>query len=153
MRQLIPTAALLVGLALSACTTETLTPPPVQGPAVIGDNVEIEAWEYLGPEAVESLPSLSAGVRDVGKDIYQVRLIQKDSGFDLVWGQLPCATQPVVVVHADASIEFWPGEGLGEVCEAMEVFHKLTVKWHTTVPFEQWEFTLHPPPEPDAWER
>jgi hypothetical protein len=143
--------ALLV-VAVSACTKDTPLPPPVPGPAVLAAaSVEIADWEYLGPDAVESLPSVSAKVREVGNDVYHARLIWKDDGFELVWGEFVCATQPVVVVHADASIEFWPGEIVDDDCIAREAFHKLTVELHTGIPFKQWKFALHPPPEVDAW--
>ena len=148
MRQLL-VIGLLVGFGMSACAKE-VPPPPVQGPAVLSDGIEIEDWEYLGPNAVESFPQLSATVREVGNDIYQARLIQRDDGFELVWSQLPCATQPVVVIHADMSIEFWPGESVDPHCVAMGVLHMLTVRLHTDIPTEQWEFTIHTPPEPDA---
>jgi hypothetical protein len=141
---------LLIGLTLSACTRIAPIPPPVEGPAVVGDGVEIEAWEYLGPDMYGSQPPLPADAIEVGNDIYDVRLLWKKDGFDLVWSTFLCATQPVVVVHADASIEFWPGESVEPRCVAMGVSHMLTVKMHTSIPPEQWKFTLHPPPEPEA---
>jgi hypothetical protein len=113
----------------------------------LGDNVEIKDWEYLGPESVESFPLLSADVREVGREIY---LVRRDYGFDLVWLEVVCATQPVVSVHADAVIEFWPGASIEETCEAMGVGHMLTVQWETDIPFEQWKFTLHRPPLPKS---
>lgn len=128
--------------------TPTLIPPPVQGPAVLGDNVEIGEWEYLGPEAVESLPNLSATVRNVDVSHHEIRLIRNEDGFELVWSQVVCATQPVVVVRADAVIEFWHGEI--PPCEDMGVFHKLTVQWQTDIPFEDWKFIFHPSPAPES---
>ena len=127
-----------------------LIPPPVQGPAVLGEGVEIEAWEYLGSKAVEAMPMPSANVRKVDFSHWEARLIRKEDGLELVWGEVACATQPVVVVHADASIEFWPGESVNPVCELMEIFHKLTVQWQTEIPFEDWTFIFHPPPEPES---
>jgi hypothetical protein len=150
---------LLIAVSLAACApagkvlpTETAVPrstpipPPVQGPAVLGDNLEIKDWEYLGPESIESFPSLSVHVREVGKDIY---LVRKHYGFDLVWLQVVCATQPVLIVRADAVIEFWPAAKL-EPCEAMGVGHMLTVQWEIDIPFDEWKFIFHPPPEPEA---
>jgi hypothetical protein len=166
------TTFLFISLTCTACTiiistptpspppptaTPTAIPPPAQGPAVIGDNVEIGDWEYLGPEAVESLPPLSASVREVGTDeedfykgLYEARLVWIEDGLELLWITYPCSTQPVVVVHSDATIEFWPGEIVGPDCEAMGVIHKLTVQWQTSIPFEDWKFILHPPPLPEA---
>ena len=138
---------------VSPFQTSTPTPPPVQGPAVLGDNVEIKDWEYLGPESVESFPLPSANVREVGDSEYEIRLIRKDYGFDLVWTEFPCATQPVVIVYADGVIEFWsggkPAERI-EPCEAMSVGHMLTVQWDTDIPFEQWKFIFHRPPRPKS---
>lgn len=131
---------------MAASQTSTSIPPPVQGPAVLGDNVGIKDWEYLGLESVESFPSLSANVREVGKDIY---LVRKDYGFDLIWLEVSCATQPVAIVHADAVIEFWPAAKI-EPCEAMGVGHMLTVQWETDIPFAEWKFIFHPPPEPES---
>ncbi len=131
----------------SASQTSTPIPPPVQGPAVLGDNVEIKDWEYLGPESVESFPLLSANVREVEREIY---LARRDYGFDLVWLEVVCATQPVVIVHADAVIEFWPGASIEQPCELMGVGHMLTVQWETDIPFEKWKFIFHPPPQPKS---
>jgi hypothetical protein len=113
------TTFLFISLIFTACTistptpgpptqtaTPTLIPPPAQGPVVLGDEVEIEKWEYLGPDAVELFPVLSANVRDVGNDVDQVRLVWKEDGFELFWITYRCSTQPVLVVHADATIEF-----------------------------------------------
>lgn len=150
MRQLM--ICLLVALAITACTKVASIPPPVKGPAVLADDgVEIYDWEYFGPDMDQTLPLpdlSSPEAKQVGNGIHDTWLVQKDDGFALVWIQFLCATQPVVVVHVDASIEFWPGEIVGQDCEAMGVRHLLTVQWRTSIPFEQWKFTLHPPPEP-----
>ncbi|GAB4578501.1 MAG: hypothetical protein Fur0022_12360 [Anaerolineales bacterium] len=131
-------------------STSTLIPLPIEGPAVIGDGVEIEMWEYLGPEAVEAIPIPSETIRNVDVSPYQIRLIRTDGGFELVWGALLCSTQPVIVVSLDATIEFWPGQSTDADCVEMEVFHKLTVQWQTDIPFEEWKFIFHPPPPPEA---
>jgi hypothetical protein len=141
----------LLVVAVSTCTKDAPLPPPVQGSAVLADaSVEIVDREYLGPDEVDSLPSLSAKVREVGDDVHQARLVWKDDGFELVWGGFVCATRPVVIVHSDLSIEFWPGEIIDEDCVAWAALHKLTVELYTSIPFEQWKFTLHPPPDVDA---
>lgn len=117
----------------------------------MGQGVEIESWEYLGPDAVESMPFPSANVRAVDFSTWEIRLIRTENGFELVWGELPCSTQPVVIVHAEATIEFWPGEGTNPgFCEAMQAFHKLSVQWETDIPFDEWEFIFHPPPVPES---
>lgn len=160
MRSLVFTAFVFV--ILTACSTPTpsktpqttpsptLLPPPVQGPAVLGDNVELEGWEYLGPEVIEALPNASATVREVDILPYQIRLIKTEEGFDLAWGALLCSTQPVVVVHSEATIEFWPGESTNPDCVEKGVLHLLTVQWQTDIPFENWKFIFHPPPKPES---
>lgn len=142
---------LLIAYTISACTTEAKSPatPTIQGPAVTGNNVEIEAWEYLGADVVELLPLPADDVKVFGNEVYQGRLIRTADGFDLIWGQIRCANQPIVTIHADATIEFWPGghdKIEGRVCESAEVFHKLSVKWNTDIPFEQWNLVFHSPP-------
>lgn len=159
IRSLIFTTFLLIILTSCSPPTQTQTPPktipsptvvppPVQGPAVLGDNVEIEAWQYLGPEAVEAMPNSSTTVRNVDVSPYEMRLVRKNDGFELIWFQVACATYPVVVVHPDAVIEFWHGEV--PFCEAMGVLHQLTVQWQTDIAFEDWKFIFHPPPEPES---
>lgn len=159
------TGCLSIALLLAACSTSThtqtppttptpmLIPPPVQGPAVLGDNVVIENWAYLGSDFINPLPipDLSgANVRQVGKGAQESWLVKKEDGFDLVWVQLPCATQPVLVIHSDATLEFWPGESVNPDCEEMGVSHVLTVQWQTTLPFDEWKFIFHPPPPPES---
>jgi len=112
---------------------------------VQGDGVVIDDWKYLGPAAVEQQPVEAANVHGFGTSPHNAWVIWTEDGFDLVWGQLPCATQPVVVVHA-SSMEFWPGASVDQTCVAMLVYHKLTVVMQTETPPEQWRFTLHPPP-------
>jgi len=80
--------------------------------------------------------------------VNDVRLVWKEDGFDLAYSQFPCADEPVVVVHADATIEFWPAERIEPTCEAAEAFHLLSVKWKTDIPFEDWEFIYYPPKLP-----
>lgn len=130
---------LIVGLILAGCST----PPPVQGPAVQGDGVVIEDWQYLGPEAVNEPPA-AANVSAFGADAYEAWVIWTDAGFDLVYAHFPCPTQPVLIVHA-GSMELWPGAHVNANCGASRVYHKITVALQTDVPPEQWRFTLHPP--------
>lgn len=158
IRALIFTAFILETLTACATVTttptpytipaSTLIPPPIQGPAVLGDHVE--NWEYLGPEAVESMPVASDNVRNVDAALREIRLIRTEDGFELVWIELICSTQPVVVVHSDARIEFWPGASVNPDCEEMGVGHKLTVQWQTDIPFGEWKFIFHPPPPPES---
>ena len=134
-------------------STESATVPPLQGPAVIGDGIEIAAWAYLGPDADGSrarLQSLSSEVQEFGDAVKTVWLLPTEGGFQLEWGEVLCATEPIVIVHADALIEFWPGDIVGETCEDKETFHQLTVEIAGNVSPEQWEVVVHPPPMPDA---
>lgn len=127
------------------------------GPAVIGDGIEIVDWAYLGPDIVGERPRLQSLSSDVftfknapiGDYKYEVWLLHKENGFELEWGQFMCATQPIAVVHSNHSIEFWPGEIVGEDCEAMEVFHQLTVTLADETVAGGWDITVHPPPSPE----
>jgi hypothetical protein len=165
-------ALLLVGLAVAACAGKAPVLPPVRGPAVLSEaGVEILDWEYLGPDSVRSVPEPAANVREVEQEAeqYSIYLIRTDEGFELMWSQVLCAIRPVLVVHVGMSLEFWPGQTYceGEVpmprgciiaynpdgsvdygCEAVGVAHEITVKLQTSIPFDQWTFTLHPPPAP-----
>ena len=148
MRQSFTLVTIFLAIStLGSCMAEkeALPTPTVPGPTVMGKGTEIETWNYFGPDATQSIPAPSSNIRDVGNEVYEARLIQTENGFDIVWGQMRCATQPTVIVYADATIEFWPGDIVGEDCEAAELFHKLTVTWHTNVPFGQWDFIFHPP--------
>lgn len=144
---------------LAACTENPVNPrtlePPTSTPAptsipqatVQGDGVVIGGWEYFGPESVDSFPHANDSSRDVGSPPIEAWLIRTEPGFDLVWGNLPCAVHPVIVIHAPASIEFWPGGAESPLCEDMSVGHKLSIQWDTEVAFDEWTFTLHLPTE------
>ena len=137
----------------SASSTESSTLSPVQGPDVIGDGIEIEEWDYLGPDMDGSRPALEPSdpnIQEFGNNQIPILLFPTEGGFDLEWGTFACSTQPVAVVRDDATIEFWPGEIVGEYCDAMSVAHRLSVEIADNVPSEQWEVILHPPPMPDA---
>ncbi|MEM8532380.1 MAG: hypothetical protein AAGF95_16160 [Chloroflexota bacterium] len=144
-----------VGLLLTACgntTAQTPTPTsttdipatPIQGPAVISNDGAITAWTYLGHESVMSHPSPADNVREFGDSKSRAWLVEKDNGYELVWDVNQCATQPVVVI-AHTSLDLWPGESVRPDCEAMGVFHLITITTEITTPLDQWTLTLHPP--------
>lgn len=136
----------LLLIMLAGCSTAT--PPPVQGPAVQGDGVVIDHWQYFGPEAVKKSPSEGANVRVFEASGYKAWVIWTKDGFDRVWEGGVCTTQPVAVVHV-GSVELWTGPNVpppNTACGAMRVYHKFTVAMKTNIPPEQWRSTLHPPP-------
>ncbi len=132
-------------------SSESVTVPPVQGPAAIGDGIEVADWAYLGPDEDGSrsrLQSLSSEVQEFGDAVKTVWLLPTEGGFQLEWGEVLCATEPIVVVHADASIDFWAGGIVGETCDDKEIFHQLTVEIAGNTSPEQWQVIVHPSPTP-----
>ncbi|MEM8532381.1 MAG: hypothetical protein AAGF95_16165, partial [Chloroflexota bacterium] len=120
------------------------TSAPIQGPTVISNDGAITNWEYFGHESVMSPPSPADNVREFGDRMEPAWLAETDEGYELVWGATQCATQPIVVI-AEASLDLWPGEIVTPDCEAMEVFHPITITIEITTPLDQWTLTLHPP--------
>lgn len=144
-----------VGLLLTACGNTTAQTPnptsatdttltPIQGPAVISNDGAITAWEYLGHESVTAEPASADKVREFGDSRNSAWLVENEQGYELIWDALPCSTQPVVVI-AEASLDLWPGESVRPDCEAMGVFHLITITTEITTPLDQWTLTLHPP--------
>jgi len=143
-----------VCITIAACQSEPFILLPTQGPAVLGDGTEIIGWEYLSPDMIGDRPqllSLSAETQKFESEKfdrykYEVWLLPTENGFKLEWGQFMCATQPVAVVHSNQTIEFWPGEIVGESCDAMSVSHQLTVTLADDMPAKGWKVIVHPPP-------
>ena len=144
-----------IGLLLTACGNTTAQTPnptsttdipatPIQGPAVISNDIDISDWEYLGHEAVTAEPASADKVSEFGDSRNNARLVETEAGYELIWGALPCSTQPVVVI-AEASLDLWPGESVRPDCDAMAVIHLITITTEITTPLDQWTLTLHPP--------
>lgn len=120
---------------------------PVQGPAVLSHDPDllVTNWEYLGPEAAAEFPPASEGVRVLDEMHYEIRLRETAVGFDLIWGNFPCSTQPVLFIQPGNQLEFWPGNRVGDVCEAMERGHVISVSLNQNVPLADWQFIFHAP--------
>jgi hypothetical protein len=76
---------------------------------------------------------------------YEIRLRETAVGFDLIWGNFPCSTQPVLFIQPGNQLEFWPGNRVGDVCEAMERGHVISVSLNQNVPLADWQFIFHAP--------
>lgn len=122
---------------------------PVQGAAVISHDPELQVteWAYLGPDANVGFPPASENVRVLDALHYEIRLRQTAVGFDLMWGNLPCSTQPVLFIEPDNQLAFWPGNMVGEDCESMEANHMISVSLDKTVPLAEWRFVFHASPD------
>jgi len=121
---------------------------PMQGPAVVSydPNVPVTHWEYLGPEAADEFPPQSERVRVLNELHYEIRLVETAVGFDLIWGDFICSTQPVLLIQPGNRLEFWPGSIVGDYCVAMEAGHVISVSLEQPVPLAEWQFIFHAPP-------
>ncbi len=121
---------------------------PVSGPAVTSHDPDllVTGWEYLGPESAAEFPPASESVRVLNELHYEIRLRQTAVGFDLIWGDFLCSTQPVLFIQPDNRLEFWPGSIVGDDCVAMEAIHVISVSLDQNVPLADWQFIFHAPP-------
>ena len=120
---------------------------PVPGPAVISHDPDlpVTGWEYLGLDSVTEFPLASESVRVLDELHYEIRLRETAVGFDLIWGNFLCSTQPVLYIQPGDRLEFWPGNIVGDDCEAMEVGHMISVSLDKNVPLADWQFVFHAP--------
>lgn len=110
------------------------------------DEVNLIDWQYLPPWELDGEIWVSPAESDVfTAKHYEGRVQWRDDGFDLSWGNFYCSTAPTLHINADATVDFWPGELIGEDCQASEELHKFVIQLQTDVPPAQWQFTLHPP--------
>jgi hypothetical protein len=117
---------------------------PVQGPAVISHDPDLQVteWDYSMPE----FPPALENVRELDELHYEIRLAETAVGFDLVWSNYPCSTEPVLFIQPGHQLELWPGNIVGEGCESMSVEHMFSVSLEQNVPLDDWQFILHAPP-------
>jgi hypothetical protein len=115
--------------------------------------ITIEGWEYLSPEQLSQsdnplvLPN-SEGIV-VGNERYRASMLWTKQGFDLYWGELPCATKPILLIKESAVIELFAGKQPPppRECEAMESFHSFTVTLLSDIPISpanEWAYIFHP---------
>ena len=140
--------------AVAACAEQSPpTPAPdpqafrTPQPTVEADaGVTLTDWQYLPPWELEDGIWVSPNEAAVFTAAhYEGRVQWRDDGFELSWGNFYCSTAPTLHIHADATVDFWPGELIGEDCQASSELHKFVIQLQTDVPPEAWQFTLHPP--------
>jgi hypothetical protein len=116
---------------------------PVQGPAVVSHDPElvVTEWEYSIPE----FPPVLENVRELDELHYEIRLVETAVGFDLIWNNYLCSTQPVLFIQPGHQLEFWPGNIVGESCESMSVPYMISVSLNQNVSLADWQFIFHAP--------
>jgi hypothetical protein len=147
---LFSTVALLV-----ACTRAHYDFEEIEGPTVLSldPNITVEKWVYLSPDELSQtdnplvLPD-NDGVA-FGDDAHRALITWTEQGFDLYWGELPCATKPIVLIKENAVIELFGGKQPPPptVCHAMESFHGFTVTLSSATslpPASQWAYSFRP---------
>jgi len=148
-------STLLLAVALfAACTKAKSHFDGFEGPTVLSldPNITVEKWEYLSPEQVPQVDPLFAPDPDgivFGDEPHKAIIIWTEQGFDLHWGEFPCATKPVVLIKENAVIELFGGKQPSPpiVCNAMEVFHGFTVTLSSTTSLplaSQWTYSFYP---------
>lgn len=108
-------------------------------------NAIIESWEYLNPRSEETLASfLSRDPKSIGfgPSQYEAYIIWREGGFDLVWGNFICSTQPSLIID-NITIELWLNDGIWDDCDAAQVTHAFKVELATDIPIEEWAYTLY----------
>ncbi len=139
-------------LLLVSCRSKTslveLEPTPTpQGPSVISNNPNavIKSWEYISPrseDALTSFPVRNSDAIGFGPDAYEAYIVWHEGGFDLIWGNFSCSTQPILIVE-ETTITLWLNDGIWDDCVAAEVIHAFKVKMETDIPIEEWAYILH----------
>ncbi len=121
------------------------------GPLVAStnSNAVVTGWQYLSPRAEEAWQGFPISVNDPGPDVIRfgehpedAYLRWREDGFDLVWYDVICSTQPVVVIEG-TTISLWPNRHIWEDCEAAGVTHAFRVELETTIPQEAWHYEIH----------
>jgi hypothetical protein len=129
------------------------TPVP-QGPSIISNSSDtvVESWKYISPrseEALVSFPSSASGAIEFGPEHYEAYIVWRTGGFDLIWGNFACSTQPILVIK-NKTIELWLNNAVWEDCEAAEVIHAFKVELETDIPPEEWIYILYPDAPPSV---
>lgn len=144
-------------LLFISCRSETnsveLEPTPTpQGPSVISNNPDaiVESWEYISPRAEDALISFPSGnpeAIEFGPEHYEAYIVWREGGFDLVWGNFFCSTQPILTID-HVIIELWLNDGIWDDCISEQAIHAFKVEVKTNIPPEEWTYILHPDAPP-----
>jgi hypothetical protein len=148
--QLLRFLVVLTCLFFVSCRSEpdsVESPPTSQGPSVISNNPDavVESWEYISPrseEAFTSFPSSDPEAVKFGSELDETYIVWRKGGFDLIWGNVICSTQPILTIE-DTTIELWLNDGIWEDCEAAETIHAFKVELETDIPTEGWTYVVH----------
>lgn len=143
---------LSVGCHSETSSVEPKPTPTPQGPSVISNNPNavVESWEYLSPrseEALTSFPSRDPEAVEFGPDNSEAYIVWRKGGFDLIWGNVICSTQPILTID-NVTIELWLNDAIWDDCEAAETRHAFKVELKTDIPPEEWTYILHPDAPP-----
>ena len=154
MRFLKISTLLLAVVLFAACTKAKSHFDGIEGPTVLSldPNITVEKWEYLSPEQVPQVDPLFAPDPDgivFGDEPHKAIIIWTEQGFDLHWGEFPCATKPIVLIKENAVIELFGGKQPPPPieCNAMQVFHGFTVTLSSATPIpsaSQWTYSFYP---------
>jgi hypothetical protein len=126
----------------------------IDGPVVLSldPNISVEKWEYLSPEQLPQTDPLFLYGNDgivFGEEPHEAVIVWTEQGFDLHWGEFPCATKPIVLIKEDNVIELFGGKQPPPPleCNAMESFHAFTVTLSSNTPLppaSQWTYSFRP---------
>ena len=153
MRLLMLSSLFLAVALLVACTGADSDFDGIEGPMVLSldPDIIVEKWDYLSPEQLSQsdnplvLPD-SDGIT-LGDEQYRALIIGTEQGFDLYWGELPCATQPVLLIKENAVLELFGGKHPPSplVCHAVERSHAFIVTLSSATPLppaSQWTYSF-----------
>lgn len=147
---------LLISCRSEASSTESelMLASQDRGPAVISNNpnAAVKSWEYISPhldEALTSFPSSNPETIKFGPDHYEAYIMWREGGFDIIWGNFVCSTQPVLMIE-ETTIALWLNDAIWDDCDAAEVIHAFKVELETDIPAEEWTYVVHQkaPPSP-----
>ncbi|MEI2610454.1 MAG: hypothetical protein V9G20_17645 [Candidatus Promineifilaceae bacterium] len=150
----VSTCLLFVGCRSETNAVESEPTRTPQGPTVISNNPNaiIKSWEYLNPRSEEALTSfLSRDPKSIGfgPERYEAYIIWRKGGFDLVWGNFICSTQPILTIN-NTIIDLWLNDAIWDDCDAAQVIHAFKVELETDIPTGEWTYVIHSdaPPSP-----
>ena len=135
--------------ATAAAAPLTVTPLPI-GPLAVSLNpdVVIVDWQYLDPSNTEaweefgfSRHPVEPGTIDLGSKTNEAYAHWHEEGFDLIWWDFPCATQPVMVIEG-TTVGLWRDDHSFYHCEAEAAPHVFRIEVETTIPQEAWRYEM-----------